>query len=33
MNLKVKTLINDFEKNISLAIIDEAWKDHLRKNG
>jgi preprotein translocase subunit SecA len=28
---KGKTLINDFEKNISLAIIDEAWKDHLRK--
>ena len=28
---KGKTLINDFEKNISLAIIDEAWKNHLRK--
>ena len=28
---KGETLINDFEKNISLAIIDEAWKDHLRK--
>ena len=26
-----KTLINDFEKNISLAIIDESWKNHLRK--
>lgn len=26
-----KNLINDFEKNISLAIIDESWKDHLRK--
>ncbi|MFL2637608.1 MAG: preprotein translocase subunit SecA [Flavobacteriaceae bacterium] len=26
-----KTLINDFEKNISLAIIDESWKIHLRK--
>jgi preprotein translocase subunit SecA len=26
-----ETLINDFEKNISLAIIDEAWKNHLRK--
>lgn len=26
-----KTLINDFEKNITLAIIDETWKDHLRK--
>jgi preprotein translocase subunit SecA len=24
-------LINDFEKNITLAIIDENWKDHLRK--
>ncbi|WP_394749792.1 preprotein translocase subunit SecA [Spongiimicrobium salis] len=24
-------LINDFEKNISLAIIDDAWKTHLRK--
>jgi len=28
---KGETLINDFEKNISLAIIDEAWKNHLRK--
>ena len=26
-----KDLITDFEKNISLAIIDEAWKNHLRK--
>jgi preprotein translocase subunit SecA len=26
-----KELITDFEKNISLAIIDEAWKNHLRK--
>jgi len=26
-----KTLIRDFEKNITLAIIDENWKDHLRK--
>ncbi|MGO3237965.1 MAG: preprotein translocase subunit SecA [Psychroflexus halocasei] len=26
-----KELIKDFEKNISLAIIDEAWKNHLRK--
>ncbi|WP_430927370.1 preprotein translocase subunit SecA [Polaribacter marinivivus] len=26
-----KSLINDFEKNITLAIIDENWKDHLRK--
>lgn len=26
-----KQLVTDFEKNISLAIIDEAWKNHLRK--
>ncbi len=26
-----KVLINDFEKNITLAIIDEAWKNHLRQ--
>ena len=26
-----ETLINDFEKNISLAIIDENWKLHLRE--
>ena len=26
-----KELIKDFEKNITLAIIDENWKDHLRK--
>ncbi|WP_196888895.1 preprotein translocase subunit SecA [Aureivirga sp. CE67] len=26
-----KKLIQDFEKNISLAIIDDAWKDHLRQ--
>jgi len=26
-----KTLIDDFEKNITLAIVDEAWKKHLRK--
>ena len=26
-----RELINDFEKNISLAIIDETWKTHLRK--
>ena len=26
-----ENLLNDFEKNISLAIIDEKWKDHLRK--
>jgi len=28
---KGKQLIADFEKNISLAIIDDAWKTHLRK--
>ena len=26
-----KKLVDDFEKNISLAIIDEAWKEHLHK--
>ncbi len=26
-----KQLVTDFEKNISLAIIDETWKDHLRQ--
>ena len=26
-----KQLVNDFEKNITLAIIDDTWKDHLRK--
>ncbi|MDR6300493.1 preprotein translocase subunit SecA [Mesonia maritima] len=26
-----KELITDFEKNITLAIIDDAWKTHLRK--
>jgi len=26
-----KELVNDFEKNITLAIIDDAWKTHLRK--
>ncbi len=26
-----ETLINDFEKNISLSIIDENWKNHLRE--
>ncbi len=26
-----KELITDFEKNITLAIIDDAWKDHLRQ--
>ena len=24
-------MINDFERNITLAIIDNSWKDHLRK--
>ncbi len=28
---KGKTLVTDFEKNITLAIVDEAWKKHLRK--
>lgn len=26
-----KQLVQDFEKNITLAIIDDAWKQHLRK--
>ena len=26
-----KQLIADFEKNITLSIVDEAWKKHLRK--
>ena len=26
-----QSLITDFEKNITLAIVDEAWKKHLRK--
>ena len=26
-----RSLVNDFEKNITLSIIDENWKDHLRK--
>ncbi len=26
-----KQLVTDFEKNITLAIIDDAWKSHLRK--
>jgi len=26
-----KQLVTDFEKNISLAIIDDTWKDHLRQ--
>ncbi len=28
---EAKSLLTDFEKNVSLAIIDEAWKKHLRK--
>jgi preprotein translocase subunit SecA len=28
---KGHNLISDFEKNITLAIVDEAWKKHLRK--
>ena len=28
---KCESLVNDFEKNISLAIIDENWKLHLRE--
>jgi len=28
---KGKVLINDFEKNVSLSIIDESWKNHLRR--
>ena len=30
-NTKGKALINSFEKNVTLAIIDEAWKVHLRE--
>jgi preprotein translocase subunit SecA len=30
-NTEGKLLVQDFEKNISLAIIDDAWKTHLRK--
>ena len=30
-NTNGKQLVSDFEKNISLAIIDDAWKTHLRK--
>jgi preprotein translocase subunit SecA len=26
-----KVLVTDFEKNITLAIIDDTWKDHLRQ--
>ncbi|MBI1315543.1 preprotein translocase subunit SecA [bacterium] len=28
---KGKQLVRDFEKNITLLLIDEAWKEHLRK--
>ena len=28
---KGKQLVRDFEKNITLAIVDDAWKTHLRK--
>ena len=28
---KGKQLVRDFEKNITLLLIDDAWKDHLRK--
>ena len=30
-NTQGKALINSFEKNVTLAIIDEAWKEHLRE--
>ncbi|MGB8374830.1 MAG: preprotein translocase subunit SecA [Salegentibacter sp.] len=30
-NTKGEQLVKDFEKNITLAIIDDAWKTHLRK--
>ncbi|MEZ4803727.1 MAG: preprotein translocase subunit SecA [Gelidibacter sp.] len=30
-NTQGKQLVNDFEKNITLAIVDDAWKTHLRK--
>ena len=28
---EAESLVDDFEKNSALALIDEAWKDHLRK--
>ncbi len=28
---KGKVLVTDFEKNVTLAIIDDTWKDHLRQ--
>ena len=30
-NTEGRSLINSFEKNVTLAIIDEAWKVHLRE--
>ena len=30
-NTKCESLVNDFEKNVTLAIIDENWKLHLRE--
>lgn len=30
-NSEGRSLVADFEKNITLAIVDEAWKKHLRK--
>ena len=30
-NSNAVSLVEDFEKNSALALIDEAWKDHLRK--
>ena len=30
-NTQGKQLVSDFEKNITLAIIDENWKEHLRR--
>ena len=30
-NSKGEQLVEDFEKNITLALIDESWKNHLRK--
>ena len=30
-NTKGKSLVEDFERNITLALVDETWKNHLRK--
>ncbi len=30
-NSKGKSLVEDFERNITLALVDETWKNHLRK--